>query len=269
MSDDVYAVYAIKYGEVEKRTPELFIGGDPHDAETSLVFYVWAIVGPTRTVLLDTGFDAARSQARNRRITRPVAEGLAAIGVDPAGVGDVVISHLHWDHAGNDGLFPAARYHLQDCEMEFATGRCMCHPQLRATFEADDVAAMVRRVFAGQVDFHDGDEAIAPGITVHRIGGHSKGLQALRVNTRRGPVVLTSDASHYYAHMLTGRVFPIVYNVGDVLEGYRKLRRLAPSTAHLVPGHDPLVLDLYPAAKPGLESWVVRLDAEPKPLPPA
>ena len=268
MTDDVYEIYAIKYGEVDKRTPELFIGGDPHDVPTSLVFYVWAIVGPTRTIILDTGFDAERSKARQRRITRPVGEGLKAIGVDPASVRDVVISHLHWDHAGNDGLFPGARYHLQDCEMEFATGRCMCHAQLRATFEADDVTAMVRRVFAGRVGFHDGDDTIAPGITVHKIGGHSKGLQSLRVNTRRGPVVLASDASHYYAHMLEGRVFPVVYDVGGVLEGYGKLARLAPTMAHLVPGHDPLVLDLYPAAKPGLEDWVVRLDAEPKPLPP-
>lgn len=267
MSDDVYEVYAIKYGEVDKRRPDLFIGGDPHDTTIPLVFYVWAIVGAQRTVILDTGFDEARSRARQRRITRPVREGLAAIGVDPEAVGDVIISHLHWDHAGNDGLFPNARYHLQDCEMEFATGRCMCHGHLRATFEADDVTAMVRRVFAGRVAFHDGADEIAPGIAVHKIGGHSKGLQSVTVKTRRGVMVLCSDASHYYAHINEGRVFPIVYNVGDVLQGYETLKRLAPSPNHLVPGHDPLVLDLYPAARPGLEGWVVRLDAEPKPTP--
>src|SRR5262249_17248350 len=145
--------------------------------------------------------------------------GLKAIGVEPDTIKDVIISHLHYDHSGNYDLFPQARYHLQDGEMAYATGRCMCHAHLRLPFEADDVVAMVRKVFAGRVAFHDGDDLVAPGITLHRIGGHSKGLQCVRVNTRRGPVVLASDATHLYAHMLQGRVFPIAYHVGEVLEG--------------------------------------------------
>jgi glyoxylase-like metal-dependent hydrolase (beta-lactamase superfamily II) len=131
-------------------------------------------------------------------------------------------------------------------------------------FEADDVVALVRKLFDGRVAFHDGEDEIVPGVTVHHIGGHSKGLQSVRVKTRRGYVVLAADASHLYAHIDSGRVFPITYNVEQVVEGYVTLRKLATSPAHVVPGHDPLVLARYPAAKPGLEGWVVRLDAEPK-----
>ena len=80
----------------------------------------------------------------------------------------------------------------------------------------------------------------------------------------RGAVVVASDTTHLYAHFEQGRVFPITYNVGEVLAGYDTLRRLAASPAHVVPGHDPLVLARYPAARSGLEGWVVRLDAEPK-----
>jgi glyoxylase-like metal-dependent hydrolase (beta-lactamase superfamily II) len=94
-----------------------------------------------------------------------------------------------------------------------------------------------------------------PGVTVHHIGGHSKGLQSVRVKTRRGNVV---------AHMDSGRVFPTTYNIEEVVEGYRTLKKLASSPRHVVPGHDPMVLARYPAAKPGLEGWVVRLDVEPK-----
>jgi glyoxylase-like metal-dependent hydrolase (beta-lactamase superfamily II) len=126
------------------------------------------------------------------------------------------------------------------------------------------VVAMVRKVFAGRVEFHDGDDVIAPGVTVHRIGGHTKGLQSVRVETRLGPVVIAADAAHLYTHLDSGRVFPTVYNVAEVLEGYGHLRKLAASPAHIVPGHDPLVLRRYPAAKSGLEGWIVRLDAEPK-----
>ena len=148
--------------------------------------------------------------------------------------------------------------------MAYATGRCMCHLALRMPFEADDVVAMVRKVFAGRVTFHDGADEIAPGIEVHRIGGHSRGLQCVRVKTQRGPVVLASDTTHLYAHVEQGRVFPITYNVGEVLEGYQTLKRLAGGMNRIVPGHDPLVLARYPAAKPGLEGWVARLDVEPK-----
>src|SRR5262249_9914660 len=149
-------------------------------------------------------------------------------------------------------------YHLQDGEMAYATGRSMCRAHLRLPFEADDVVAMVRKVFAGRVAFHDGDDEVAPGITVHRIGGHSKGLQSVRGKTRRGYGVPASAATHFYQHREEGRVFPIVYNVGEVLEGYERLKRLASSSAHIIPGHDPAVIVRYPAARAGLEGFVAR-----------
>ncbi len=69
--------------------------------------------------------------------------------------------------------------------MAYCTGRCMCHGMLRGAFEADDVAGMVHRLFEGRVEFHDGDCELAPGITLHKLGGHTKGLQVARVNTKR------------------------------------------------------------------------------------
>ena len=122
-----------------------------------------------------------------------------------------------------------------------ATGRCMCHTIMRIPFEVDDVVAMVRKVFSGRVRFHAGTWEIAPGISMHKVGGHSKGLQCVRVQTRRGPVVLASDASHLYAHMDEARVFPVTYNVAEVLEGYETIKRLAQSPRHVIPGHDPEV----------------------------
>ena len=134
----------MRYAHHDRKAHENYILGDPHDILQPLAYFVWVIKGAGGTWVLDTGFDAAMAAKRGRQITRPVAEGLAAIGVPPDGITDVVISHLHYDHCGNHTLFPRARYHLQDREMAYATGRCMCHPHQRIPFEVDDVTAMVR-----------------------------------------------------------------------------------------------------------------------------
>src|SRR5260370_803170 len=117
-----------------------------------------------------------------------------------------IVTQMHSDHAGNFDLLANATYHIQEREMAYCTGRCMCHPALRNSFEADDVAAMVRRVFAGRVRFHDGVGEIAPGLSVHAIGGHTMGLQSVRGMTRRGFAVLAADATPLYAPPDQGRL---------------------------------------------------------------
>jgi glyoxylase-like metal-dependent hydrolase (beta-lactamase superfamily II) len=261
---DTHEIFAIRYAHHDRPSSENFLRGDVHDILQPLAYFIWAIVGPHGTFIVDTGFDRAMAEKRGRVLLKPIDEGLRAINIAPESVRDVIVTHLHYDHCGNHDLFPSARYHLQDVEMAYSTGRCMCHAEMRVPFEVEDVVAMVRKVFAGRVVFHDGASQIAPGITVHHIGGHSKGLQCVRVKTKRGHVVLASDTSHLYAHFLEGRVFPVTYSVADTLEGYATLRRLADSTDHIVPGHDPQVLQLYPAAAAGLADWIVQLGVPPE-----
>ncbi|MEQ8231773.1 MAG: N-acyl homoserine lactonase family protein [Gammaproteobacteria bacterium] len=263
MSDEHYEIYAVKYGHHARRSGENFVGGDPHDVPMPLDYYVWVVRNAARTIVVDTGFSAEAAAARGRTLVNPVADGLATLGVAPDGVADVIVTHLHYDHAGNLPLFANARFHLQDQEMAFATGRCMCHDLLQHGYSADDVTQMVRRVFERRVEFHDGSARIAPGIELHHVGGHTRGLQVVRVMTRRGHVVLASDASHFYAHMDGDRAFPVLYSLGDMLEGYKTLRALADSPQHVIPGHDPLVLERYPAARDELAGWVARLDVDP------
>jgi glyoxylase-like metal-dependent hydrolase (beta-lactamase superfamily II) len=259
-----FEIHAIRYGHHARKAHQNFLGGDPHDdADMPLDYFVWTITGEDRTFVLDTGFAPDMAAKRGRQLLRPVADGLKAVGIDPATVNDVIVSHMHYDHAGNIPLFPRARFHIQDAEMAFVTDRSMCHHAISAIFEPDHVCHMVRNVFDGRVRFHDGVAELAPGLTLHKVGGHTKGLQVVRVLTRRGWVVLASDAAHLYANLEREHPFPIVVDVDEYLEAFRTIRGLADSDAHIVPGHDPLVLARYPAAKPGLAD-IVRLDAEPK-----
>ncbi|HEY4373364.1 MAG TPA: N-acyl homoserine lactonase family protein [Burkholderiales bacterium] len=262
--DETYKVYAIRYGHHDRPAAENFIGGDPHDVNMPLAYFVWAVMGPAGTFIVDTGFDRKDGDARGRQTTRPVDEGLKAVGIDPAQVENIIITHMHYDHAGNRDLFPKATYHVQDREMQYCTGRCMCHSALSHPFDKRDVSRMVERVFDKRVQFHDGDSVIAPGLSVHRVGGHTDGLQVVRVNTAAGTMVLASDSSHLYANMEQERPFPAVYNVGDMLEGYRRLYSLTDKPQLVIPGHDPDVLKRFPAASRELDGWVVQLDAGPR-----
>ena len=158
---------------------------------------------------------------------------------------------MHYDHAGCLDLFPAAAVHVQDREMAFCTGRPMGHEALRTAFRAEDVVSAVRHVHAGRVRFHDGSGAIAPGVTLHLVGGHTAGTQVVRVPTARGWVVLASDTTHLWANIRERNPFPIVADVTAMLEGYRQVESLADGPDHVIPGHDPLVRTRFPTL-PGI-----------------
>jgi glyoxylase-like metal-dependent hydrolase (beta-lactamase superfamily II) len=264
-----YQVLALRYATHEERdSRDNFLHRGEHDTIMPIDYYVWVIRGPLdadhpRVIAVDTGM-AADAPARHpgRRILLPVDQSLSQAGISSSEVRDVVITHMHYDHGGRLDMFPNATFHIQDAEMAFCTGRAMCHEVLRGAFDIDDVANAVRHVHSGRVRFHDGDGEIAPSVTVHLIGGHTGGLQVVRVPTSRGWVVLASDATHLWANIRTGNPFPIVADVVATVEGYRKLESLADGPDHIIPGHDPLVRTRFPRFRDNPE--VVRLDLTPE-----
>jgi glyoxylase-like metal-dependent hydrolase (beta-lactamase superfamily II) len=259
---NAYEIYAIRYATMSPRTPHLnYLLPDPHETTAQdLDYFVWLIRGHGREILVDTGFNAAEAQLRGRKLTLNPVDALMAFGVKADAIKDIVVTHLHYDHAGNLDLFPNARFHLQDREMSYATGRCMCHGLLRHPFSVEHVTLMVRHVFSERVDFHNGDGEVAPGVTLHRVGGHSDGLQVVRVETERGPVVLASDASHYYGNMHRRSPFPIIYNLGDMFEGWDIAHRLAGHPDRVIPGHDPIVTEIYPRASDKVDAYALHLE---------
>ncbi len=264
MQIEPFEIFAIRYAHLGNRHPgENFVLADPHEFASDLDYFVWVLRRRDCSFVIDTGFAKEAAARRRRDWLRCPADSLRLLDMDADRVSDVILTHLHYDHAGNLDRFPRARFHLQDREMAYATGRCMRHQTLRAPFDLENALMMVRHVYSEKAVFHDGDTELVPGLSLHRVGGHSAGLQIARVWTRRGWVVVASDASHLYANFEQRRPFPIVYDVAEMLEGFNLLYRLADSPEHIVPGHDPLVMKRYPAAKPELEGIIARLDVPP------
>ena len=186
MAEQEYELFAIRYATREARRSDHFIGGDPHDGPMPMDYFMWVARGGGRTFVIDTGFNAEVSEKRKRTFLRCPVETLGALGIDANAVEDVILTHLHYDHVGNFDRFPKARFHLQERELAYATGRYMRYPRLSHSFEVEDVCGIVRLNYARRVMFYDGDAELAPGMTVHAAGGHSAGLQFVRVKTRRG-----------------------------------------------------------------------------------
>jgi glyoxylase-like metal-dependent hydrolase (beta-lactamase superfamily II) len=268
-----YEVYAIRYATREGQRRDNFIRGDPHDGPMPMDYFVWMVIGPERRFVVDCGFTAEIAARRKRTYLRDPVEALQLLGVHADDVTDVVLTHLHYDHVGNFDRFPRARFHLQERELAYATGKYMRHSFLSHSFEVDDVVGVVRLNYGGRVVFYDGNAELAPGISLHLAAGHSAGLQFVSVDTQRGRLVLASDVTHYYENMDSGRPYTTTFHVGDTLESYEKLRAIATSQEHIVPGHDPLVMQVYPSPRPELDGIAVRLDVPPSrsrpTLPPA
>jgi glyoxylase-like metal-dependent hydrolase (beta-lactamase superfamily II) len=177
----VYEVYALRVGANGKRTVrENFMYdaccGDPN-ALMPLDYCFWVIRNEQHVVVVDTCFVPSTAVRRNREMFRLPQESLQLLGIDPAQVQDVIITHLHWDHAGNLGLFPRARVHLQEDELRFCTGPKMSHHAIRKTYEVDDVMSAIRHLFEGRLRLYKGVAEIIPGVTVHPVGGHTPGSQ--------------------------------------------------------------------------------------------
>ncbi len=237
-----YRIHAVRYAHRACTSSEVFYG-DHHDAPMAMDYFVWALSNGAHTVVVDLGFTEAVSARRGRQFLRCPSRGLAEIGVDCRRVEHVIVSHFHWDHVGNHALFPRATFYVQDDEMAFYTGRHAAMPAFRRSVEVDDVLALVRLNYEGRVVFVDGEREIVPGLSVHRVGGHTAGMQIVTAAHARGRAVVASDASHYYRNLDERLPFNTLHDLPGTYRAFDRIRELAGGADLVIPGHDPLVLE--------------------------
>ena len=245
----MYEVYALKYGE---RDACQFFYRESSHAPITLHYFVWLILGGPHPVLVDTGFLDDDAHARGIRNYITPAAAVERAGIKAADVPVSLITHLHYDHWAGHSLFPSAEFWIQREEVAFWTGRYGSMPAFRGSANVNALAGLVTLNYANRIRIVDGDQDVLPGIRVHRVGGHTAGLQIVTVQTARGTVVLTSDASHFYRNVETRQPVQIITNLPEMLEAFETIHALAGAEKLIVAGHDPEVAGRFNTVEPGI-----------------
>jgi glyoxylase-like metal-dependent hydrolase (beta-lactamase superfamily II) len=230
-----YADRMTTYGDAYYRWPTY---GEP-DGPLRLSYYFWVLeplhAPGSPSIVVDCGFEPGLGERLGRRCLCAPAEALARLGIDPAAVESLVISHIHWDHVGNLGLFPNARMPVPVAE----------RAQFAAHADPDGIELLRRATAEERIELIEDRAEVAPGITAVRVGGHAPGQLILMVAGEHGPIVLASDAIHYDDELERERPFGIFVDLADMYRGYRTLREYAAAGAAIVPGHDPSVMNRF------------------------
>jgi len=254
----VHEVYAVRFAVLPAYPISSLILGAEKGKTLDLAMMAWAIRDRGgRIVLVDAGFYRPKFLERwkPRGHVLPSDAVARAFGVTPASVTDIVISHIHWDHADGADLFPRARVWLQREEY----GHYVGENGAAADRAIDpDVAKMLFDLnAAGRVRLVDGDDQeILPGIRVYTGGKHTWASQYVGVETRKGRVVLASDNAYLYQNLVERIPIAQTLDAASNLAAQARMLRLAATPDLVVPGHDPAVFSRFPMVREN----TVRID---------
>lgn len=259
-----YEVHAIRFAHrAARRQDHFFEQVEDPTGPMPIDYYIWVARSASDVVVVDAGYtpetSALRSPTDGRTYLQSPLETLERLGIAIADVGTLSLSHLHYDHTGLLGEFTDARLVLQERELAFWCGRDAGRPHFAKLCAPDDIAQLVRRNLAGEVRLVDGEAQIAPGITVHRVGGHTPGLQVVRIPTDEGWVVVASDASHFSANHEQRRPYALVHTLPLMYDAFDRLDELASRPELVIPGHDPAVMHRFTPSSADLDGLAVRI----------
>jgi glyoxylase-like metal-dependent hydrolase (beta-lactamase superfamily II) len=244
-----YQVTIVQYGTRLTEKSDVFLNYRIHhepDAPFRVDYFFWVISNAERTVVVDTGFSKDAGESRGRSFVVDPAFAFDALGVDPSTSPDVLITHAHYDHAGNLGLFPQSTITIAAAEYAFSQSGLTERAQFAYAYDAKDVEELAAANAAGRLRTFSGSIDIAPGITMIEIGGHTAGQSVVVVDTPEGTVLIASDAIHFYEEFDLDRPFAFVGDLAGTYLGFDTIRALTESDVkHLVSGHDPDTLNRF------------------------
>jgi glyoxylase-like metal-dependent hydrolase (beta-lactamase superfamily II) len=249
-----YEIYAIRYATIKGfAVSGLVVGADPA-RKMDIAMMVWLVKGGGHNLLVDAGFYREQFFKQWPGIADYVkpSEAIARVGLKPDDITDVVISHMHWDHADGLDLFPKAKIWLQKDELEYYAGSAWQSRRTHGGIDPDDVLAAVKLNLAGRVGLVNGDsQEILPGIICYTGGKHTYASQYVGVNTAAGTVVIASDNMYLFENMEKRAASASLDNESN-LRAQDRMKQLAANPKLVIPGHDPAVMTSFPSAGVGV-----------------
>ncbi|HEY6245451.1 MAG TPA: N-acyl homoserine lactonase family protein [Pyrinomonadaceae bacterium] len=247
-----YEVYALSYGTYPGFPVSALIGGVDKNRKMDLQMMIWLLKGSNgKRILIDTGC-YRDTIAQFKGITNFIkpSDTLVKVGLSANDITDIIISHMHWDHADGIDLFPNAKIWIQKEEYDYYTGAAWQPGGKHGGIEPDDVLTLVRLNTQQKVNLIDGDDReILDGIRVYTGGRHTFASQYVGVRTANGTVVIASDNMYLYENLEKHAPIAQTFDADSNIKAQDRMRQIASRADLIIPGHDPEVFVKFP--KPG------------------
>lgn len=253
-SKPTYQIYALRYATLpDFPVSELVAGADPA-RKLDIAMMIWLVRGNGHNILVDSGFyhDRFFQDWHVKEFTRP-SETLSWVGLKPEDITDVIITHMHWDHADGMDLFPNARIWIQKDELAYYAGEAWKSKETHDGIDEEDVLTLVKLNTHGRVGLVNGDaQQIIPGVTCYIGGKHTYQSQYVGVETAAGTVVLASDNMYLYENLEKHVPIAATLDAASNLRAQDRMKQIAARPDLIIPGHDPAVFTKFPNPVPGV-----------------
>lgn len=253
-SKPAYEVYAIRYATMPDFPAAELVSGADRARKLDIAMMIWLVRGDGHNILVDSGFYHERffKDGKIKDFIKP-SDALTRFGLKPEDITDIVITHMHWDHADGIDLFPKARIWIQKEELEYYAGEAWETKDTSDGIDAHDVLELVKINTEGRVGLVHGDaQEILPGLTCYTGGKHTYQSQYVGVNTIGGTVVLASDNMYLYENMERHVPIATTLDAASNLRAQDRMKRLAMRPEWVIPGHDPALFDRFPKTATGV-----------------
>jgi len=242
-----YEIYALKYAGPFVRTGAHLMWYRDWDKIEKINYYIWCIKGAGETVVVDAGVTPQMAAARELDGYVNPVEVLDRINVKADEVRHVIITHMHFDHAGGVSLFPRATFYIQEDEYRFwLENPIAARPPFKHVSDAASTTYLASLEGTDRLTLLNGDQQILPGIQCFLSPGHTVALQTVAVNTTRGTAIIGSDCAHVFRNYQEDWPSALIVDLVGWMQTYDKLRERVSSPDLLFPGHDLLLTENYP-----------------------
>lgn len=201
------------------------------------VVYAWYIEGPKEKMIVDTGISAEyliQKRGFPARNLQSLESGLNRVGLSPADIDLVILTHLHSDHVAEGCKFTKAKFIVQKDELEFAQNP---HPTVAMQYLGE--------LFDGlNFEVVEGDTPICDEVSVISTPGHTPGGQSVTVKTAEGTAIITGLCTiqeNFNPPEPFSKTMP-VYPIGlfvDLFKMYDNLLKIKNAADIIIANHDP------------------------------